>query len=59
MLFDAATDTQVQAARLLTGATMVGLLAARIFGRRAQSVRIIVAGLYIAGIVAYVMYVLI
>lgn len=58
MLLDQATDTQMQAAQVVGGATMAAFLAARIFGHQAQRVRIVVAGLYIAGVLCFVAYVL-
>jgi glycerol uptake facilitator-like aquaporin len=59
MLLDQATDTQIQAARMLGGATMVAFLAARMFRGHAQRVRLVVVGLYIAGVLGFVVYVLI
>lgn len=59
MIFDLATDTQMHAARLFGGATMVAFLAAPMFRRQAQSVRMVVAGLYIGGVLAFAVYVLI
>jgi hypothetical protein len=59
MVFDQVTAAEMQAARVLTGATMAAFLAAPIFRRQAQMVRITVAGLYIAGVLAFTAYVLI
>ena len=56
MTFSQVTATEMQAARLLMGATMVGLLGARFFKGRAQVVRIAVACVYIAGIVSFIAY---
>ena len=58
MLFDQATDAEIKAAQILAGATMVGFLAVRMFGLRAQRIRIAIAGLYFAGVLAFVTYVL-
>jgi hypothetical protein len=59
MFLDVATDAQIRAARILIGATMVGFLAAPIFRRRAQSVRLIVACLYIVGVVTFIIFILV
>ena len=53
MIFDHVTPQEMQAARVVTGAAMVGLLAAPIFGRRAGQFRIAVAGLYIACVIGF------
>jgi hypothetical protein len=58
MLFDQATDTQMQAARILGGVTIVGFMAARMFHRQGQRVRMAIAGLYVAGVLGFVVYVL-
>ncbi|MGD0104013.1 MAG: hypothetical protein ABSC06_08250 [Rhodopila sp.] len=58
MLFDQATDQQMQAGRIFAGAAMVAFLAAPVFRRQAQRVRVVVAGLYIAGVLSFVVYVL-
>jgi hypothetical protein len=58
MIFDQATDAQMQAARILGGATMVAFLAARMFRRQAQRIRIAVSVLYVAGVLGFLMYVL-
>ena len=58
MIFDLATDTQMQAARIFGGATMVAFLAAPMFRRQAQRVRMAVACIYIAGVTGFVIYVL-
>jgi hypothetical protein len=54
MLLDQATGAQMQAARILTGATMVGFLAAPMFGRRARLVRIMVAAVYLACVLGFI-----
>jgi hypothetical protein len=58
MIFDTVSATQMQAARILTGATMVGFLAARLFRGQAQRIRLAVASLYIAGVLGFVLYLL-
>ena len=59
MIFDLATDTQLQAARVFGGATMVAFLAAPIFRRHAHRVRMAVAGVYFIGVLGFAVYVLI
>jgi len=58
MLLDLATDTQLQAARIFGGATMVAFLAAPIFRRQAQRMRFTVTALYITGVLGFLIYVL-
>lgn len=58
MLLDQATDTQMQAAGIAGGATMAAFVAAGIFGRQARRVRIGIASLYLAGVLGFVVYVL-
>jgi hypothetical protein len=58
MLFDQATDTQMQAVRILGGVTVVAFLAARMFRRQGQRIRIVVAGLYLVGVLGFVVYAL-
>jgi hypothetical protein len=58
MLFDQATDAQLRAAQVFGGATMAAFLAAPLFRRQAQRVRVVVASLYIAGVLGFVMYLL-
>ena len=56
MLLDRVTPPQMQAAQLLTGLTMAAFAGASFFGQWATTIRMAVAGLYIAaalGIVAY------
>ena len=59
MIFDQVTEPEMDAARILGGATMVAFLAAPMFRRHAQKVQMVVTGLYIAGVLAFVLYVLI
>jgi hypothetical protein len=59
MVLDQVTDTEMQAARILGGATMAAFIAAPVFRRQAQMVRIIVASVYFAGVLVFTVYVLI
>jgi hypothetical protein len=56
MIFDQVTDTQMQAARVLTGATMVGFLGAPLFRHHAQRIRYAVATVYIVGVLGFAAY---
>jgi hypothetical protein len=58
MLFDQVTDTQMQAGRALTGATMAAFLVAPIFRSQARRVRMGIASLYLAGVFCFVVYLL-
>ena len=58
MIFDLATETQMQAARIFGGATMVAFLAAPMFRHQARKVRMAVAALYIAGVLGFMVYML-
>lgn len=58
MILDQVTDQEMQAARVLGGATMAAFLAAPFFRHRAQMVRIIVASAYFAGVMAFMVYLL-
>ncbi len=58
MLFAPVSGTEMQAARLLMGATMVGLLAAPMFGRSARHVRAAILVAYILGILGFAAYAL-
>jgi hypothetical protein len=58
MIFEQATDAQMQAARVFTLATMAAFVAAPIFRQRAKMVRLVVAGLYIAGALGFSLYLL-
>jgi hypothetical protein len=48
----------VQAAQLLTGSAMAGFVVAHFFGRRARLMRLLIAGLYFAGVSAFIIYAL-
>jgi hypothetical protein len=53
MILDTVNSTEMQAARLLTGAAMVGLLAAPLFRQRAQQARLATLVLYVVGIIVF------
>jgi hypothetical protein len=59
MIFDQATADQMQAARILTGATMAGFLAAPLFRGKAQRFRLAVAMAYIVGVLGFIGYVVV
>ncbi len=54
MILDTVSGTEMQAARALTGAAMVGLLATAMFRQRAQKVRLAIFLLYVCGIIVFV-----
>jgi hypothetical protein len=56
MMFDQVSTTQMHAAQLMTGATMVLFVGAHFFGRRARTVRMLVAGVYFAGVSGFIVY---
>jgi hypothetical protein len=56
MLFDQATPTQLQAARLLTGTATAAFVAASLLRGRGRMLRLAIAGLYIAAVLAFVVY---
>jgi hypothetical protein len=58
MSFGTVTEPEMRAAQILTGLTMVGFLAAPIFGQRARQVRIGLTSLYILAIVVFTIYAL-
>jgi hypothetical protein len=58
MLFDQATDAQMRAAQIFAGATMAAFVVAPIFRHQAWRVRMVIAGVYFAGILGFVVYVL-
>jgi hypothetical protein len=58
MVFDLATETQVRAAQIFTGATMAAFIAAPMFRRQARTVRLAVTTLYIVGVVGFAIYAL-
>jgi len=56
VIFEHATPQEMQAAQIVTGATMVGMLSARLFGRHARTVRLTIAALYFAAVIGFVLY---
>ena len=56
MLSDLVTSNEMQAARLLTGVTMVGFLVARLIWRRTPTLQFIVVGLYFASVLGFILY---
>ncbi len=56
MIFEHVTPQEMQAAQIVTGATMVGMLTARLFGRHARTARLMIAALYLAAIIGFVLY---
>jgi hypothetical protein len=58
MVFDLATDTQLHAARIFGGVTMAAFIAARMFRCQAWTVQLVVATLYIVGVVGFALYAL-
>jgi hypothetical protein len=59
MLLDQVSETEIQAGRVLGGAAMAAFLAAPLFRRQAQAVRLVVAGVYIAGVLGFLLYYLV
>jgi hypothetical protein len=56
MLLDQVTDTQMQAGRILAGATMAAFVAAPFFRRYTQPIRLIIAAVYLAGVLGFLLY---
>jgi hypothetical protein len=56
MLLDQVSETQIQAGRVLGGAAMAAFLAAPLFRRQVQAIRLAVAGVYIAGVLGFLVY---
>jgi len=56
MLSDLATRTEMEAARVLIGATMAGFLAAHLLRGHGQTIRMIVAALYITAVLGFIFY---
>lgn len=56
MFFDQATPAQLQTASMLTGATMAAFLAAGLVRGRSRMLRLAIAGLYIAAVLAFIIY---
>jgi hypothetical protein len=59
MLLDQVSETEIQAGRVLGGAAMAAFLAAPLFRRQAQMVRRVVAGVYIVGVLGFLLYYLV
>ena len=59
MLLDQATGAEMQAAHILLGATMAGFLGASLFRRQTARLRWVITGLYLAAVLAFVVYVLV
>jgi hypothetical protein len=56
VIFEHVTPQEMQAARVVTGATMVGFLTAGVFDRHAQTARIVIASVYFAAVIGFVLY---
>ena len=56
MLFDHVSPQEMQAARVVTGATMAAFLMASVLGGRARQARIAVAVVYGAAVIATIVY---
>ena len=56
MIFEHVTAEEMRAAHIVTGAAMVGLLAARMFGRHARRVMLVVTLLYFAAILLFIVH---
>lgn len=56
MLLDQATPAELQAASLLTGTTMAAFLFAGLFPGRGRTLRIALAGIYLAAVLGFVIY---
>ena len=56
MLLQPVSAAEMQAARIVTGAAMVGLLGAPIFGRWAGRVRMVFGVAYIAAVLGMLVY---
>jgi hypothetical protein len=53
VLLDQVTDRQMQAGQMLGAATMVAFFAAPMFRRQAKTIRLVVAGLYLASVLGF------
>jgi hypothetical protein len=56
MLLEQVTDSQIQAGRVLAGATMAAFLAAPLFRRCAHPIRLTVAAIYCAAVLGFLLY---
>ena len=52
------SDDPGASSQLLTGSAMAGFVVAHFFGRRARIMRLLIAGLYFAGVSAFIIYAL-
>ncbi len=59
MLLDQATNAEMQAVHILMGASMAGFLGASLFRRQAPWLRWAIAGVYLAAVLGFVVYVLV
>jgi hypothetical protein len=56
MLLDQVSETQMQAGRIMAGATMAAFLAAPLFRRQARTIQLVVGTVYIGGMLGLLMY---
>ncbi|PPQ34503.1 hypothetical protein [Rhodopila globiformis] len=56
MLTDPVTNNAMQAASLLTGATMAGFLVARLIWRRTPMLQFIIVGVYFVSVLGFILY---
>jgi len=56
MLLGQVSETELQAGSIVSGAAMVALLGAPMFGRHAQTIRLAAAVVYVAFLVGLVIY---
>lgn len=59
MIFDQVTPAQMRTAQVMSGVAFAAFLAAQMFGPRAGMIRMAVAGLYIAGVLGFLLYFLV
>ena len=58
MIFAQVTDAEMRAVQVFTGLTMAGFIGARTFGSHSQRARMVIGGIYIAGILGLIVYAL-
>jgi hypothetical protein len=56
MLLEQVTDSEMQAGRVLAGATMAAFLAAPLFRRYTQPIRLSVTAIYCAAVLGFLLY---
>ncbi len=56
MLLDQVSESQLRAAQIVSGAAMITLIAAPMFGRQAQVIRLIVTVAYIGVLLGFLGY---